>query len=55
MIDEDFVQFCRQATDTQLEHILAKEYDRHNHGDYDSARVAAAERGWTVRNGSRIS
>jgi hypothetical protein len=54
-IDEDFVQYCRQATDTQLENILAKEYARYQHGDYDSARIAAAERGWHVHNGSRIS
>ena len=51
MIDEDFVQFCRQATDNQLENILRDEYKRYNHGDYDSARIAAAERGWTVKNG----
>jgi hypothetical protein len=55
MIDNDVVQYCRQASDTQLENILAKEYARHQHGDYDSARLAAAERGWTVRAGKRVS
>ena len=53
MIDEDFILFCRQATDRQLENILRDEYARHRHGDYDSARVAAAERGWNVTNGER--
>jgi hypothetical protein len=54
-IDEDFVGFCRQATDSQLEAILIDEWKRFEHGDYASARLAAAERGWTVRNGERIS
>lgn len=51
---EDTLQFFRQCTDTQLEHNLAFEYDRYNHGDYDMARIAAAERGWTVRSGRRL-
>ena len=55
MIDQDFVQFCRQATDTQLENILLKEFSRYKHGDYDSACLAAAERGWIVKNGKRIA
>jgi hypothetical protein len=54
-VDEDVVQYCRQATDTQLENILAKEHARYQHGDYDSACIAAAERGWRVHNGSRVS
>lgn len=52
-IDEDVVQFCRQASDAQLESILEKEWKAHKHRDYASARLAAAERGWTVRNGKR--
>ena len=54
-MDENFIQFCRQATDTQLENILRKEYTRHKHGDYDNVRIAAAERGWWVKDGERIS
>ena len=55
MADENFIQFCRQATDSQLENILRDEYKRYQHGDYDSARIAAAERQWRVKNGERIS
>ena len=53
-VDEDFVQFSRQATEHQLENILADEYKRYRHGDYVSARIAAAERGWQVEDGKRI-
>lgn len=53
-MDESFIQYCRQMTDTQLENILMKEWKRYKHGDYDSARIAAAERGWTVEDGERI-
>ena len=52
-IDEDFVQYCRQCTDQQLENVLRKEYDAYQHRDYPSARVAAAERGWHVNQGDR--
>ena len=53
-MDEDFINFCRKSTDAQLENILRDEYKRYRHGDYDNARIAAAERGWTVKNGERI-
>lgn len=53
-IDEDFVQYCRQCTDAQLKEVLRKEWDAHQHRDYASARVAAAERGWQVENGERV-
>lgn len=55
MADEDFIQFCRQATDRQLESILEKEFNAYKHRDYDSARIAAAERGWQVKDGKRIA
>ena len=55
MADEDFIQYCRQCTDSQLEAVLEKEYNAYKHRDYDSARIAAAERGWQVKNGKRIS
>jgi hypothetical protein len=54
-IDEDFVQYCRQCTDSQLEHVIQKEYDAFQHRDYPSARIAAAERGWRVEDGKRVS
>ncbi len=50
-IDNDFVQYCRQATDTQLENILKFEWDSFEHRDYPSAEKAAEERGWTVDKG----
>ena len=53
-IDDDFVQYCRQATDAQLANILRDEYNAYQHRDYPSARIAAAERGWTVHKGERI-
>lgn len=53
-IDHDFVQFCRQATDKQLENILAFEYPRDSRGDYESAVKAATERGWAVDRGKRV-
>lgn len=52
-IDEDFCDYCRTASDKQLEAILAKEFDARR--DYNSARLVAAERGWTVTNGKRIN
>lgn len=55
MIDNDFCTFCRQSSDAQLEEILRLEWARFDHGDYDSARIVAAERGWTVHNGERKS
>lgn len=55
MVDEDFVQYCRQCTDQQLEEVLRFEYGRYRHGDYTNARIAAAERGWRVHKGERIS
>ena len=54
-IDEDFVGFCRQATDSQLENILQDEWNAYEHRDYASAEKAAEERGWTVNNGKRVS
>ena len=53
-VDEDFIQFSRQATDRQLENILEDEYKRYRHGDYVSARIAAAERDWHVADGRRV-
>lgn len=53
-IDKDFVQFCRQATDTQLENILKKEWYAYQHRDYDSAVRASMERGWVVEAGKRL-
>jgi hypothetical protein len=54
-IDQDVVQYCRQCTDAQLEEVLRKEWHAALHRDYASARVVAAERGWVVKNGTRIS
>ena len=54
MIDEDFCDYCRKCTDSQLEEVLRFEWSRFGHGDYDSACVVAAERGWRVRNGERV-
>jgi len=53
-IDEDFVSYCRQCTDEQLKNVLLKEWEAHQHRDYASARVAAAERGWQVKDGKRV-
>lgn len=52
-IDRDFVEFCRKATDSQLEEIIQREYARQGHGDYLSALIAAAERGWNFVKGKR--
>ena len=52
-IDEDFVNYCRHATDAQLEAILLKEWKAFEHRDYGSAVVAAGERGWFVKDGTR--
>jgi hypothetical protein len=54
-IDPNFVQFCRQATDDQLEAILLKEWQAFEHRDYPSAQQAAEERGWSVQDGQRIN
>ena len=54
-VNKDFVQFCRQATDAQLESILMKEWQAHEHRDYASAKEAAEERGWQVVKGERIN
>jgi hypothetical protein len=54
-IDLNFVQFCRQATDAQLEAILLKEWEAFEHRDYASAQQAAEERGWSVQDGQRIN
>lgn len=54
-IDNDFVNYCRQCTDAQLEEVLRKEYEAFEHRDYPSAQLAAAERGWTVVKGKRIT
>lgn len=52
-IDNEFVAFCRQATDFQLENILKFEWDAFKHRDYKSAEKAAIERGWIVEKGKR--
>jgi len=54
MDNEDFTQYCRQCTDPQLEAVLAKEYQAQRADDYTAAKVAAAERGWTVLSGERV-
>jgi hypothetical protein len=54
-IDPNFVQFCRQATDDQLEAILLKEWQAFKHRDYASAQQAAEERGWSVQDGQRTN
>lgn len=50
-LDEDFVGFCRGASDAQLREILRREWSAHEHRDYPSALVVAVERGWTVKDG----
>lgn len=50
-LDEDFVDYCRACTDSQLRNILEFEWKSYGHRDYVSARVAASERGWHVHNG----
>ena len=55
----DFLLFCRQATDAQLENILAKEweasqYDFDRRSDYSDAAREAERRGWTVVKGVRV-
>jgi hypothetical protein len=52
---EDTIQFFRQCTDAQLEHNLKKKWEAYKHRNYNEVRIAAAERGWTVRNGKRIN
>lgn len=54
-VDEGFVEYCRKCTDDQLKNVLKKEWDAYGHRDYASARIAAAERGWTVKDGERVS
>lgn len=54
-IDNDFVAYCRQCTDKQLENVLKDEYAAYQHRDYPSAQLAAAERGWVVVDGERIA
>lgn len=53
-IDNDFVSFCRQATDEQLRNILRDEYKAYGHRDYASVAKAASERGWTVLKGEVV-
>ena len=52
-VDKNFVSYCRQCTDSQLEEVLRFEYGRYKHGDYESALVASGERGWSVIDGER--
>jgi hypothetical protein len=54
-IDNDFVACCRKCTDSQLKNVLIDEYSAFNHRDYASACIAAAERGWRMHRGERIS
>lgn len=54
--DDDFAQFCRNASDDQLQNILRKEWegqqrDADREGCYLAALVIATERGWTVNRG----
>lgn len=51
--------FCRQATDSQLEAILEREWtaSRDNPAriaDYETAATEAERRGWTVSKGRRL-
>jgi hypothetical protein len=55
----DFLGFCRNATDTQLQNILKKEYDASRESesrleDYEAAKIECERRGWTVRRGEVI-
>jgi hypothetical protein len=50
----DFRLFCKNASDTQLTHILKKEWTAGRNDDYRDAREEAESRGWTVRRGERI-
>jgi len=57
--NENFVLFCRNATNSQLEEILRKEWlasqtDESRAADYYAARYVAGQRGWDVRRGERI-
>jgi hypothetical protein len=60
MAENSFGQFCRQATDQQLEDILKKEFeaaktgDESRYDDYCDAVKEASHRGWTVINGERL-
>ena len=54
-----FYTYCRTLTDSQLEHVLKKEWDasRHNESreaDYDGAEREAERRGWSVARGERV-
>lgn len=51
--DENFLGFCRGATDRQLENILRKEYEARRMKDYQAAVIEAERRGWTVIRGER--
>jgi hypothetical protein len=53
MDNADFYNFCRQATDEQLEEIAQKEFEAGRQVDYLTAKVVAAERGWTIWRGRR--
>jgi hypothetical protein len=54
LVDEDFVEYCRQCTNEQLENVLKHEYDAFQQRDYASACIAAAERGWITSYGKRL-
>ena len=54
LVDVDFVQYCRQCTDAQLEEVLKREYEAFQQRDYASACIAAAERGWITSYGKRL-
>lgn len=54
-----FRLFCRNATNTQLENILMREWkgadrDPDRMSDYNEAALEAERRGWTVKNGERL-
>lgn len=55
-----FKAFCRNATDAQLEEILAREWEASRFAlgdrmwDYMAALFVANERGWAVEDGRRI-
>ena len=53
-IDWDFVNFCRKATDIQLENILLIEHNKVGLNNYREAVLVATGRGWVVTNGVRV-
>ena len=53
-VSDSFINFCRQATDSQLETILMKEWDSARAQDYRDAQAEGERRGWRVLRGQRL-